>query len=389
MEWPKGEEPGWHVILGDNGRGKSTLLRAASLVLLGPSAADVLRVPIQTWVREGAETAKVVANLRIEERVDPLKRPGPHRTIPEIQYKIPRSGGMTWTDAARKTFANTLWSQGTSGWFSVGFGPFRRFSGGAPEQTKLFYSHPRCGRHLSLHGEDVALTEIVGWLKELHYRRSVTPVPASEFDLLTAVQNFVNSKDILPEEVKLAEIHPDGVFFSTRSTARLSIESLSDGYRSILSMVLEILRQAVSTVVDPKSLFPSDGECPLQGVVMIDEVDVHLHPLWQVRVGETLTAIFPHLQFLVTTHSPLICQAARSLWKLEDDGPAVTLRPIVGTEFETVRNGSVQEVYGLTSVFGQVRERSPEGQRKRMERASASYSPEFLASLVSERQPRE
>lgn len=45
------------------------------------------------------------------------------------------------------------------------------------------------------------------------------------------------------------------------------------------------------------------------GVVLIDEVDAHLHPTWQTRIGQWFTKYFPNIQFIVTTHSPLVCRA--------------------------------------------------------------------------------
>ena len=49
---------------------------------------------------------------------------------------------------------------------------------------------------------------------------------------------------------------------------------------------------------------------PYEGVILIDEIDAHLHPAWQKRIGFWLKAHFPNIQFIVTTHSPFICQAA-------------------------------------------------------------------------------
>ncbi len=64
-------------------------------------------------------------------------------------------------------------------------------------------------------------------------------------------------------------------------------------------------------------------EINLPGVVLIDEIDAHLHPSWQVDVGFWFTRYFPQLQFIVTTHSPLVCRAAEkgSIWRLAKPGP--------------------------------------------------------------------
>ena len=62
-----------------------------------------------------------------------------------------------------------IWGE-NDGWFSVSYGPFRRFTGGSQTYEKLYYSNPRLAPHLTAFGEDVALTEAVAWLKLLHVR---------------------------------------------------------------------------------------------------------------------------------------------------------------------------------------------------------------------------
>jgi hypothetical protein len=64
---------------------------------------------------------------------------------------------------------NAIWST-DSGWFSAGYGPFRRFTGGDKEWEKVYYSDPRPAAHLSLFGEDVALTEALDWLRNINYK---------------------------------------------------------------------------------------------------------------------------------------------------------------------------------------------------------------------------
>src|SRR5438132_1106565 len=67
------------------------------------------------------------------------------------------------------------------------------------------------------------------------------------------------------------------------------------------------------TVYGPEAVVDHPGEPPVfdfPGVVLIDEVDSHLHPEWQRQIGFWLKRHFPKMQFIVTTHSPLICQAA-------------------------------------------------------------------------------
>lgn len=82
---------------------------------------------------------------------------------------------------------------------------------------------------------------------------------------------------------------------------RLPFSQFSDGYRTMMSMVADIAyRMALLNPMLGKKVLETPG------VVLIDEVDLHLHPLWRARVLQDLQAIFPYVQFIVTTHAPMV-----------------------------------------------------------------------------------
>ena len=83
---------------------------------------------------------------------------------------------------------------------------------------------------------------------------------------------------------------------------RLPMHMLSDGLRVTLSMVADIAYRMA--VLNPQLLDRTVAETP--GIVLIDEVDMHLHPSWQKRIMDDLHYIFPRVQFIVTTHAPSI-----------------------------------------------------------------------------------
>jgi len=92
------------------------------------------------------------------------------------------------------------------------------------------------------------------------------------------------------------------------SRARQPFSNLSDGQRCMLAMVGDIAHKAAQ-------LNPHLGQMALHdtdGVVLIDELDLHLHPRWQRRVIEDLRRVFPQIQFICTTHSPFLIQSLRS-----------------------------------------------------------------------------
>jgi len=75
---------------------------------------------------------------------------------------------------------------------------------------------------------------------------------------------------------------------------------LSQGYQSLLSVIADLIGQAFW---DQKRAMRLDE---IQGLALIDEIDLHIHPKWQVRIVPALKRLFPKVQFIVTTHSPLV-----------------------------------------------------------------------------------
>lgn len=88
----------------------------------------------------------------------------------------------------------------------------------------------------------------------------------------------------------------------------LPVSLLSDGVRAMVSLVADLAWRCAK-------LNPQLGkEAPQQtpGIVLIDEVDLHLHPAWQQRVIQSLTKAFPSVQFILTTHSPQVLSTVKS-----------------------------------------------------------------------------
>ena len=99
-----------------------------------------------------------------------------------------------------------------------------------------------------------------------------------------------------------------------KGNVSLDLGQLSDGERSFLAMITDLSRRLV--LANPKMQNPLEGE----GVVLIDELELHLHPKWQREVVEKLRRTFPKIQFICTTHSPFIIQSLRA-------GELITLDP--------------------------------------------------------------
>lgn len=88
-----------------------------------------------------------------------------------------------------------------------------------------------------------------------------------------------------------------------RTIGTLSLKQLSDGEQRLFSLFVDIARQL--SINRPSDAF-GEGEA----IILIDEIDVHLHPKWQRRIVPALEDLFPNCQFIATTHSPFVIQAA-------------------------------------------------------------------------------
>lgn len=87
----------------------------------------------------------------------------------------------------------------------------------------------------------------------------------------------------------------------------LRIEQMSDGYKIVIAMVADIasrMAEANPNLPDPLNA---------SGIVLIDEADLHLHVKWQREIIQRLTETFPHIQFILTTHSPIMLSGADDL----------------------------------------------------------------------------
>jgi len=113
-----------------------------------------------------------------------------------------------------------------------------------------------------------------------------------------------------------------------KAGARLSLQQLSDGERAFIAMLGDLVRRLA--LANPDLANPLDGH----GVVLIDELELHLHPRWQREVVEKLRTAFPNIQFIATTHSPFIIQSLRP-------GELITLDP---EEFGEYADRSVEDI---------------------------------------------
>lgn len=342
--------PGWHVVIGDNGAGKTSFLKAVSLALLGFDGPRSLHVAASSFLREPA-TAPCFAEVEhggSKRRWDAKRRPS----------KIGRP-------AARG--------------FHAAFGADRRFIGGRAN-TRLESSDPVAARHASLFDPAWALRDLVQWLKDLR----LDELPGvSGTTTLSWIKTFVNQPGLLPD-VELVDVTSAGPVFRDANGFEHGIEALSDGYQSAVGLTLELLRQLFASEPRDQVLEP-DGDqivVGVQGIVLIDEVDAHLHPSWQQRIGVFFRRHFPHIQFIVTTHSPLVCRASEqgTIFRLPRPGTDEQGAMVAGQDRERLIYGDVLDAFG-TEVFGAGVTRSEAGLKKLDRLAELNVQAKFGGSL--------
>jgi predicted ATP-binding protein involved in virulence len=139
------------------------------------------------------------------------------------------------------------------------------------------------------------------WFKKLSYSelQKRQKLPALE-----AVKQAVLS--CIPEALEFYhDTELDQIVIKLDQEGLVPFNNLSDGYRNIVAMVADIAHRAAR--LNPH--LEAEAAQKTEGIVLIDEIDLHLHPKWQRRVVRDLQKAFPEMQFIATTHSPFILQS--------------------------------------------------------------------------------
>jgi predicted ATP-binding protein involved in virulence len=125
------------------------------------------------------------------------------------------------------------------------------------------------------------------------------------------------------------DIGADQLMIQFDDSGLMPFNNLSDGYRNMVAMVADIAHRA--SRINPHK--GANAALQTTGVVLIDEIDLHLHPKWQRIVVRALQSAFPLLQFVAATHSPFILQSV-------DPGEVIDLNQSLGVEkIESVEEG--------------------------------------------------
>jgi predicted ATP-binding protein involved in virulence len=129
------------------------------------------------------------------------------------------------------------------------------------------------------------------------------------------------------------------------------LRQLGHGYQTLIAWMVDLASRMVERYPD------SVNPLAEPAIVLVDEIDLHLHPTWQRKLIPMLTERFPNTQFIATAHSPLVVQAAgdANLAVLRREGDQV----VIDNEVEAIRGWRIDQIY-TSELFGVPSARPPE-----------------------------
>jgi recombinational DNA repair ATPase RecF len=272
----------WNILLGDNGVGKSTVLKAIALAFCGTDA--------QAYASRLLKFGKTSGHIILETS----------RNTYRTDLFLTSTGTVTLNSIPNRPL-DTEW------WLAIAFPPLRTMSWERPRGLEAITpSRPNVNDLLPLiQGvPDPRLDKLKQWLVNSDYLAKYEQTQAHKNNRYEKLLNDVfaviaeltvgltlGRGTINPETHEILIMTDDG---------ELPLESISQGTLSLVGWVcvlLQRLHEIYDAEEDPKQQ---------DAVVLIDEIDAHLHPHWQQSLLSQLSKFFPNVQFIATTHSPLI-----------------------------------------------------------------------------------
>jgi tetratricopeptide (TPR) repeat protein len=289
------------VLIGENSTGKSTLLRCIALGVLGPALANQVEPRPASYLRRGARKGFVEIAFRLcfdrNRNVELEFTVGLEIPEGETSFQDMASHDLTLDteNSARRLDLLRRRANDDFG-FCCGYGSLRTFA----DSSSLMPSNDKDAieRVLSLFDShapvvdpDVLAKLLTGNLANF---RSAPPEGLEE-STLAAMRKHIHS--LLPN---CGELSAKSYGDIPLHGSEIPFRDLSDGYASLLALVGHLFRYSL-----PASNWRGDP-ASVGGIMLVDELDAHLHPSWQRHILLDLRRIFPNLQILSTTHSPMI-----------------------------------------------------------------------------------
>ncbi len=321
---PPNQRGSFHLLIGDNGSGKT-------------SALDALAVAVALW-HKGAPGSGWRNILKEEARLNPVNAGDRTFWKPALPVRITAQGrigdtdGLSWTRMIRRGGTRTTNAEAREAEAAIfhllaeaeahraplpvlayyGAGRVwlptnkRPPSPTARRRAQQFDAYRNCldTRIRDRDTNEWFLFETAAALERGTQRPGFRAVQRAVLDCIPGADGIRYDSDL--KEIVLSI-----------SGAQQPFYNLSAGQRMMLALVADIAIKAItlnSYLLGPGHPGANDPSQVLMlspGVVLIDELDVHLHPRWQRRVVEDLRRTFPNIQFVATTHSPFVVQSLR------------------------------------------------------------------------------
>ncbi|MBI4616235.1 MAG: AAA family ATPase [Planctomycetes bacterium] len=310
------------LLVGDNGSGKTAVLQAIAglMTVFGPYRADALGAED---VRRGETSASIemgLTDLVAENRVDLTFHA-------KIGIRAEPERGL------REGFAHSVAppNQQYKPWSQLVHDPHPR-----PTGLILFFDVYRILPPVSISGPnlqgvprhrlegalaptvrrdgrvDLRFHQLKQWIVNLGFFRAMAIADRKEDLPLWATLRSALDRMLHPYAFDRVDERFEVLFQGPSGTARL--EELSDGLRSVFAIVTELLLRLSLSTSDPAKILETEAVC------LVDEIDAHLHPRWQERIIPFLRTLFPHVQWIATTHSPLVIRTVEpeNAFRLEE-----------------------------------------------------------------------
>lgn len=357
-----------NLILGNNGAGKSTILKGAALAAIAPILSNSGFFAYSLVRREfSAEspTSPIMAKAQARVILTPQDTGKKASTEQTLFARLERQGDedVLIDTTARKEPWTAMASKESPAFLVLGYGPTRRM---APRtefiSTRSRQGHLRYQRVQSLFDEELTLVQLAHWLPEFRNSGRRSQVVHLLDELLGSLYRFKGE-------------YKGGEYYVEKDGISIPIAALSDGYRGFIGWVSDLLYHVCFWSKSGSKLRE------IEGIVLVDEIDAHLHPDWQRSVIQTLSRTFRKIQFIFTSHSPLITGSLEwpNIWVMRDGAPTqLPDEPINGLSADQVL---LSPYFGVRATRADEKISRLQELDRRAQRGDAAAAQDFMREL--------